>query len=406
MIHAPTRQQRDRRRGWSEAVVFLLVVGTLARATAQENFRVQTIAHTANGAPEPPAGTYDSTGPWVSDGFSGGGCADCPPTFSDPLYGLTEGCDSCGAGCVPGRKRCHACTSKTHIGRFTCAMYEQLCCPDPCYVPKWTGLGNAAFFVESPRPVTQQRARWDAGRTMIFPDRAEYFWARSDGSGRGPDAPLLQSLDYDQLSIYTEAAAGTAFSFFIDMSYREVDPLGAEHGAGFSDMNMGTKSVMFDSELLLVTFQFRTFIPQANSSKGLGTGHVSLEPSVLVGLNVGPATYLQGQVSEWIPLGGDPDYAGSILHTHFSLNQVLYRWQPDVPLIGTMEVSSWSFQGGQYTDPGIGPVNASNETYVSAGPGFRVVVCEKIDFGVGVSFAITKDHFAERLYRSEFRWRF
>lgn len=401
MNHALACRQRCTRCGMVAAATILLIVSGVAQATAQEVYPLQPVNHVLGGQEPVPAPVPDPAllpGATLPSG-NASDCTDCYPVFTD------GGCGPYG-GCVSGRSPCHSCTAKTRIGRFTCAMYHSLCCPDPCYDPVWVGVKNAAFFVDSARPNTHQRVRWDAGRNMIFPDRAEFFWAQADGGGLGPSAPQLRRLDYNDLSLYTETAGGTSFAFFVEMPYREVRPDGTTpHAAGFADMNLGTKSVMFDTELLQVTFQFRTFIPQANSSKGLGTGHVSLEPSLLVGLNLGPNTFLQGQLSEWIPISAD-DYAGSILHHHLSFNQVLYRALPDVPLIGTLEYNGWSFQSGYYTDPDLGMQPASGYTYVSAGPGLRLVVCDKVDFGMGVAFALTSDHFAKYLYRSEFRWRF
>ncbi len=45
-------------------------------------------------------------------------------------------------------------------------------------------------------------------------------------------------------------------------------------------------------------------------------------------------------------------------------------------------------------------------TYFGVGPGLRLSICDKVDFGVGVLFAVTTDNFAERLFRTELRWRF
>jgi hypothetical protein len=312
---------------------------------------------------------------------------------------------------VPGRRPCQGyCEGETAVGRFLCGVYECICCPDPCYDPSWLAVADAAFFVEAARPVSQMRFRWDHGHHLIFPDRAEFFWARADGKGKGPkpNPPFLAagSVDYHVLSLYTETAVG-GFSVFTETPYRSLDPDFAPHGAGFGDLSFGTKSLLFDCELLQITFQFRTFLPTGNPRKGLGTGHVTLEPSLIVAVNLAPDWYFQGQLAEWIPLGGDPNYAGAVLHYHTSLNRVLSRPLPDVQLIGTLEFSGYSFQDGAFTDPTFGPFQqASGATYLYSGPGLRLVVCDKIDFGVGTHFALTADHFAEQLYRVEFRWRF
>jgi hypothetical protein len=369
------------------------------------------------------------------------GCKNCqllpPPHAATGTAPGDAGC-GCGAyGCVPGRlKTGSLCEADTYCGRLLCGLYECICCPDPCYDPHWIPLADAAFFVEGVRPQSQQRLRWDAGRDMIFPDAAEFFWARADGQGKGPrvggsaaavggaalpGVPAVPGVgggavvagavrgetrvNYDELSLYTEGATG-GLGMFVEIPYLAFDGDQVNHGAGFSDMNVGTRTLLFDCELLQLGFVFRTFIPIGNFTRGIGTGHVSLEPSLVLGLKLAPDTYFQGQLAEWVPIGGDPDYAGSILHYHFSVNQVLCRLMPDVPLIGTLELNGWSFQHGEFTDPFLGPQKVGGLTYVSMGPGLRLFVCDKIDVGLGTAFAVTQHHFAEQLYRTEFRVRF
>ncbi len=152
---------------------------------------------------------------------------------------------------------------------------------------------------------------------------------------------------------------------------------------------------------------FRTYMPTGNFTKGLGTGHVSLEPSLLVGVKLSPTTYFQGQVSEWIPLGGDPTYQGSVLHYHTSINQEVCRILPDVPLIATGEFNGWSFQDGAYTDPFLGGLQkSSGYTYADLGCGLRLFICDRVDFGCGYARAISGQHFARDFFRFEFRVRF
>ena len=272
-------------------------------------------------------------------------CASCGHVH---LAGPGPCGSACGNGrCVPGRKPGSAFVPHSHLGRFFANLYECLCCPDPCYQPGWIPQANAAFFLDSPRPRTYTRFRFEADWDMQFPDRAEYFWARDDGKGRGPQPPHSfpksptarfpnpikyrgeGSLNYDQLSMYIEtASSNNKASFFVEIPYRSTNPLYTAHHAGFSDMNLGTKTALLDCELLLVTLQFKTFLPIGDSTKGLGTGHVSLEPSLLAALKLSTETYIQGQIAEWIPIGGDPNYEGAILHYHSSLNHVLYRITP------------------------------------------------------------------------------
>jgi hypothetical protein len=264
--------------------------------------------------------------------------------------------------------------------------------------------------MDSVRPVTQQRFRFDASLNMDLPDRNEFFWARADGKGRGPKPPQGRSgetgLRFNELSMYTEAATGAA-GFFVEMPYRAIYPDHYDFAAGLVDMNLGTKSLLLDSEFLLVGFQFRTFLPTGKTRRGLGTGHVSLEPSLLVAMQFNPETCLEAQLSQWIPIGGDSSHQGSLLHYHTSLNRTLGHILHKDPIIGTLEFNGWSFQTGQYTHPDTGlPVGSSGTTYATLGCGVRVFFCDRIDFGVAAAYAVSARHWAEQIYRTELRWRF
>ncbi len=208
---------------------------------------------------------------------------------------------------------------------------------------------------------------------------------------------------YQQLYFYQEAAAGNG-SFFVEMPYRSVDPDIGPRKSGFGDVNLGTKALLFDCELLQIAFQFRTYLPSGQSVKGLGTGHTTLEPGLLASLRLGPTTSLQGQIAEWIPIAGDPNYSGALLRYGLSLNQVLYRFTPNSPLIGTLEYQGISFQDGLYTDPLLGATKSSGSSYASLGPGLRAVVCDKVDFGLGTNFTLTDHNFFHQLYRFEVRF--
>ena len=77
-------------------------------------------------------------------------------------------------------------------------------------------------------------------------------------------------------------------SFFVEYPYRQLNPLFSPTQAGFSDINFGIKSMWLDTELLQVTFQFRTYTPSGNAAQGLGTGHFSLDPSVMASMKLAP----------------------------------------------------------------------------------------------------------------------
>ncbi|MCI0704622.1 MAG: transporter [Planctomycetia bacterium] len=330
------------------------------------------------------------------------------------------GCASCGGGdgsgcapgrpCPPGARQCEPFPAKTAAGRLIGLVYQSICCPDPCYQPRWEPIADAAFFVDAVRPKSSTRFRWDYGYHFAYPDRGEFFFARADGNGKGPRSNSLVRaipyIDYHELYLITEIAMGNA-GVQIAVPYRSVNstPFGPD-GAGFADMTITAKTLLLDSELAMFGFQMRTYIPIGNFGKGLGTGHVSLEPGLLLGLRLGPSTYLQSQVGEWIPLGGDSDYQGPHLRWGMSLNQVL--WQPvkDVKLIGTLESTGFSFQDGQFTDPVLGPQRLSDQTAVALGAGLRLFFCDILDVGLGWQHGISGKYMMRDQTRFEVRYRY
>lgn len=383
-------------------------------------------AHLLGQLPEPPTRLPDSIPvtnlPPAPPAPAGGSCSNCGSSrLMRPLHrvgeyghsGSSGGCATCSGGwrCSPGRTPCQPCEAHDGpFGRLFCDFYECLCCPDPCYEGHWNQVANASIFVDGARPMTQTEIRWNASRGGVFPDRSEFIWARADGMGKGPRPPVGRrgehQFDFDDLTLITETAKDK-LSAIIEMPYRSVSPDNYIHGSGFGDMAIGTKTLLFDCELLQVSMMLKTYIPIGNVTKGVGNGHVTIEPSLLFALKLTQDTYLQGQVSEWIPIGGDPIYAGSVLHTHSSLNHVVHRFGPEIPLVGTFELNTFSFQDGAYTDDTNGPYQkSSGTTYVSLGPGLRLFFCDKLDIGFGSAIAVTGDHFSREYYRTSIRLRF
>jgi hypothetical protein len=347
--------------------------------------------------------TFDALSKLV-DGTACSGCAGGGP-------GGCSTCGDCGGPqCRAGGKRCEPYPATTAAGRVLGLIYSSVCCPDPCYQPRWEPLADAAFFVDAVRPKTSTRFRWDYGNHYMRPDRGEYFFARDDGKGKGPKAfgslQGIPNIDYHDLMLITEVASGAA-GVQIAVPYRSVDsrPFG-QGGAGFSDMTITAKTMLLDTELALFGFQMKTYIPIGQPAKGLGTGHTSLEPALNFGLRAGPATYLQAQVAEWIPLGGDKDYAGANLHWAASINHVLWRPIRDVQLIGTLETTGISFQDGLFTDPVLGPLRLTKQTSATIGPGFRMFFCDTFDFGIGWQHSITGNYLIRDQTRFEVRYRY
>lgn len=460
----PFRKRGGRFQWWVAGAVFLTAAWSpdVVRSQSSEPSKL-AISEPATPPGQPPAapattdsGVVRAGGPTASEGgIQQTSCSSC----GAGLLGTPEPANLCvGCGghspCVPGRRPCDCCCDE-HGGAckcFFCGLYHCMCCPDPCYEPRWLAVADAAFFQDAARPVTQMRLRWDTAWGLKDPDRAEFFWARDKtnpnqlepggpcarhGFGKGP-ACIASQVDYEDLSLYMEAAAGAA-GLFIEMPYRHIDPTTAPASAvikgmpdpatgmtgpavccpeaGFADMNIGTKAMLLDCELIQITFQFKTYIPTGNFTKGLGTGHVSLEPSLIFGIKLSPTAHLQIQQAYWIPIGGDPLYQANVYHGHIALNKILWCPCRDFKIVGTMELNGWQIFGGAFTDPDLVLANPMNGTLspvshsastvmLNTGPGVRMVICDRIDLGVGSAFAITGSRWAAETVRVEFRWRF
>jgi hypothetical protein len=380
-----------------------LLVAALAAALA-----APLAARAAPG--DAPAAKDAEPGAVVPAGCSscGGGLLGLPP----PEAGIAPegGCNSC---CYPGRRPCDCCVNSDNCcGRFFGGLYQCICCPDPCYEPHYVPLADSAFFVDPARPMTQMRFRGDFGWDLEFPDRAEFFTARLDGHGKGPDSTIApfsptNRLDYHTGYLYTEAAI-ERFGAFVEMAYENIEPDNFGTASGFGDMNVGTKTLLLDCELIQFTFQFRVYIPTGNFNRGIGTGHASLEPSFIAAIKLSPTTYLQAQTAYWFAVGGDQAFEGNVFHYQLSLNHLIWNCGHDVQLIATFEAGGYEFNSGAATDPvtGLAITARSIGSIFNVGPGIRLHLCDKIDFGVGTQFAITDDHLAEELVRAEFRIRF
>ena len=359
----------------------------------------------------------------IDPGVSKVGCTRCGQ-LGDP-GDLNFG--YCATGrCTPGRAMCYPYTGDSLFQRVSSLIYQCLSCPDPCYEPSWKPLANAGLMLDSPRPQTMFRLRYDRWSNITTPDRGGFFWSGANGQGLGPKPlrlaqstkgikpPVPQPIfaNINDATYSMEAGAGGKMAFFLNFPYRLVNTNDTYNGAaGFGDMSLGTKSVIIDSELLLLTFQFKTYMPIGNASKGTGLGVVRLEPSLLWSTKLSEKTYFQGQLGEWIPLGGS-NYFGSVLLSKFSLNHELLEIIPNVPLIGVLEVDGWTFQNGRYTqlfytaDKQISALSrpANTQSYWNIGPGARVAFGNKADLGMGLLFGMGSQSWGNPIVTVDFRW--
>ncbi len=408
MMEQPRVLRKRRSRARSLAALALVALGGLFAP-----LRAQTPA------PSPPAHLDVLSADFNPAAGEGGGlqqtsCSSCG-SYGGPCCGpRVPELGGAAACCYPGRYPCDCCDGcKPGLAGFFEGVYHCICCPDPCYEPRWKALPNNAFFVDQVRPVTQMKLGADFGWTLPFPDKAELFWAQENAKGpkafpgAAPGTPGEKNVVYQDVYLYTEAAVDK-FGLFVYMPYRHVSPDLYPAASGFGDMAIGTKSMLLDCELIQFTFQFRTWLPTGNFTKGIGTGHTSLEPSFITAIKITDADYLQGQIAYLFPLGGTQEFEGSLVTWGLAYNRLLWHCGKDLQLVGSLESTLWWITNGLYTDPvtGLGLRARELSPMWNLGGGLRFVMCNTIDFGVGYSQAVTDDKFIGKLLRAEFRWRF
>ena len=228
-----------------------------------------------------------------------------------PLPGIGGGCASCGGGAGGSCDgRCEPFPATGFGGRLVGTLYDTLCCPDPCYRPRWEPITDTAFVTAAARPITQTRFQWNYTNNIPFADRGEYFWARADGRGRGPKPQFgalgVPRVDIHELQQVTEAASGRA-SVSVSTPYRSVHPQFAASAAGFGDITIAAKSLLLDTELILFSFQFSTYVPSAKPREGDRQRPRLARTERHHGSPPQPRQLLAGPNRRVDPLGGDSD---------------------------------------------------------------------------------------------------
>lgn len=275
----------------------------------------------------------------------------------------------------------------------------------------------ALFEIDSARPQDRFELRMDIADDFERPDRSEYFWAKI--GGKGPTTEVSPGVDpaadYQELLFLMEKTAGFA-SALVEIPIRildpalSTDPFVKDNTAGLGDIRVGVKTRLFEvgkSELSMI---FRTYIPSGLARRGLGVGHVSLEPGALVNYELSKETFLHGEVKFWFPIAGDLEYAGRVLRYGVGISHVLYSkpmfegCDSYFSLIPTLELVGWNALDGMETGFSGFPQDVDGLGVFNVQPGLRVVLTERIELGYSAAFAVSDHHWYRNLHRFTIRW--
>jgi hypothetical protein len=275
-----------------------------------------------------------------------------------------------------------------------------------------------AGYIDSAIPFTNFRLRYDSAYGDNRPDRAEFFYAKCgcfrpvDPNAPGPRLPET-NVDYQDIRSYLEVAFADRFSVFAEVPVRFLNPDQNANTAGLADMYAGFKAALLYDPRRVLSFQLRTWIPTGAASHGLGTNHVSLEPALLLYQKLSDRLLFEGQLADWIPIGGT-DFSGNIIDygmalSYFVVNNENFRVAP------VAEVLGWTLLGGkELAFPENVVISSSGETIVNGKVGVRIGFGPATQPGyisgssiyIGYSRALTGDVWYKNMLRLEYRMRF
>jgi hypothetical protein len=288
-------------------------------------------------------------------------------------------------------------------------------------------------YIEDATVGKQFRVRFDTGRDMNSPDRAEFFYAKCgcfrtltgspalDLNAPGPGPGVVTSMNYQQLNLLSEYTIGRHASVFTELPFRWIKPIDFVTGtgsfgnqSGLGDITVGTKLALSSTASHDITVMVRGSIPTGDASKGLGTDHGSVEPALLVRQTLGGRAQIEGMFGDYHPTGsskgplpGNGNFSGDILYYGIGPSFEIVQ-NSSVHIAPVVELVGWHVLGGYETSTFVagGTGDASGLDIVNLKIGGRVSMTAGGSIYVGYGFALTSTQWYDHILRLEYRTRF
>lgn len=309
--------------------------------------------------------------------------------------------------------------------------------------------GSMVGYIDNPIVDSEIRIRFDDAWEDRFPDRSEFFYAKCacythlnlpvlppalqmayDPHAPGPGLGVPNSINFQQLYMNVEYSPQRRFSAFVEVPIRWLQPQGFQplppaslgflpfsNQSGLGDVTAGFKFAAVASEGTYLTFQFKSYFPSGDASKGLGTNHYSVEPSLLLYHSFSDRWTLEGQIGDWHPIGGSAGvpttdsegFAGDIFFYGIGPSYKLYS-RNRIQIAPVIELFGWHVLSGFQTLPG-GPVDlaaseVSGLNIVNLKFGVRTSIGFHNSVYVGFGQALTHDDWYKHIVRLEYRYSF
>lgn len=289
---------------------------------------------------------------------------------------------------------------------------------------------SSVGYIDSAILKTQVRVRFDAAYKSRSADRVEFVYAKYGQ----PGAPRVErGIDsHQELAAYLEYKPMELLSFFTEVPFRWIDPIVNENTGGMYDMTAGLKLSLAESRTTQLTGQFRTYIPTGDNDSGLGTNHVSLEPSILWMQKLSDRLTMEAELRDWIPIdasttgggggsgggggggggtgqGGEREFSGNVLRYGLGLGYLAYE-DSQFTVTPVTEVVGWHvFSGLKSTNTGD-RISATNDSIANLKIGLRLGCKQCPHHGspsdslfIGYGRALTGDIWYSEILRVEFR---
>ncbi len=292
--------------------------------------------------------------------------------------------------------------------------------------------GSMVGYVDDAIVGSQVRIRFDAGFKDNAPDRAEFFYPQCgcNPGGPGPRPGAANNINFQQLYFQVEYAPIRRFSFFTEVPIRWIQPQSFIPGtgdvaqgmhtglpsfsnqSGISDVRAGFKLAVTASSNHSLTFQFKAYFPSGDGSRGLGTAHYSIEPSLLYYQRLSERWAVESQIGGWHPINGSTtskgaNFAGDIFFYGIGPSYKLVN-RENIKFAPVVELFGWRVLGGLETLASAlpNPADASGTNIVNLKIGARTSFGRHNSIYVGFGQALTHEVWYEHIVRLEYRYSF
>jgi hypothetical protein len=270
----------------------------------------------------------------------------------------------------------------------------------------FAAASSAVGYIDPAVPISQFRLRVDSAYDDNRPTRAEFFYMKG-----GVPTPE-KHVDFVDIRPYLEWAPTPRMSGFLEVPTRFLRPELNASQAGFSDIDGGVKYALWYCDVRVVTAQLTAFAPTGNPTRGLGTGHASLEPAVLWYERLTPRLNFEAELKDWVPIGGS-GFAGNVLTYGLGTSYQIYRG-PKIGVLPVAEFVGWTVLSGKEVAFPTAVHSAAGDTIVNAKVGIRTMLgrpvgngmLSRADFYAGYGHALTGDVWYKEIMRFELRVRY